>query len=188
MSGTSPCCDYFSILINISIVYIESKGIYCPCTGGLIILGWKFTLERFMNLHLERQLQQWEHRGSPESNRAWRHGLCVILDKTLNFLCSIAKRVHKEQARIACAEINVKKKKFWKLLKKNRGEYTHILGYWSEEAFLRKWQEHKSKKNLNKYDCTGTKTFVGKSIINETETRRTNWDNIFNNITKDWLV
>lgn len=132
MSGTSPCCDYFSVLINISIVYIESKGIYCPCTGGLIILGWKFTLERFMNLHLERQLRQWEHRGSPESNRARRHGLCVILDKTLNFLCSIAKRVHKEQARIACAEINVKKKKILKAAQeKQRGIYSY--------SWLLKW-------------------------------------------------
>lgn len=165
-----------------------SKGIYCPCTGGLIILGWKYTPERFMNIHLERQLWQWEHKGSPESNRVQQHGLCVILDKMLNFLCSIAKRLHKEQqARIAMCR-NTCEKKFWRLLKKNRGEYTYILGYRSKEAFLRIWQGQKSKKNLDKYDCTGTKTFVWKSIINETETRMTNCDNIFSNITKDWLV
>lgn len=151
------------------------------------ILGWKFTLERFINLHLERQLRQWDCKGSPESNRALWHGLCVILNKMLNFLCSIAKRVHKEQqARIEYAEINVKK-----ILKasqeKQRGihSYTRLL---KEEAFLRIWQEQKSKKNLDKYDCTGTKTFVWKSIVSETEIQMTNWDNIFNNITKDWLV
>ena len=59
----------------------------------------------------------------------------MILDKMLNFLCSIAKRVHEEQqARTDYAEINVKK-----ILKaaqeKQRGihSYTRLL---KEEAFL----------------------------------------------------